>query len=60
MHQDQKQIVNEVLTGMSEVQGENVVVMSSQAVLPASQKYHFKLVAKGIPHSSIGPPVLLV
>ncbi|WP_152422867.1 AAA family ATPase [Halorubrum kocurii] len=29
MHQDQKQIVNEILTGMSEVQGEDVVVIAA-------------------------------
>ena len=33
MHQDQKQIVNEVLTGMSDVQGEDVVVIAATNLL---------------------------
>ncbi|WP_178917635.1 AAA family ATPase [Natronomonas gomsonensis] len=33
MHQDQKQIVNEILTGMSDVQGEDVVVIAATNLL---------------------------
>ena len=38
MHQDQKQIVNEVLTGMSEVQGEDVVVFAATNLVSSLDK----------------------